>query len=368
MDAATKKGRLAYMTEPGKLDIQEYDLPDDIEPGAALLEVLQTNVCGSEIHIFQGKHPLFRCGGLGHEMVGRVLALGPGLQTDSAGAPVAIGDRVVPIYHAVCGHCENCLRGIPNACLKSYHHFAKTHLRPHFHGGTFSTHYYLHNDQPFFCVPDSVSNAAASSANCALSQVLHGLDRANLGLGQTLVIQGAGGLGLCAAAVGKERGARVVVIDRLPVRLEMARAFGADHLINFDEVSDLGERVKLVQQWAGAEGADVVMEVTGVPAAFADGAHYLRPEGVFVTMGNISMGQTTPFDPSVVVRKSARIIGVNRYPPKYLHQALRFLAGPGQSYPFDRLVDRQFALKDTQLAIDLSARRQVQRATILPGL
>ncbi|MCZ4311958.1 alcohol dehydrogenase catalytic domain-containing protein [Comamonadaceae bacterium G21597-S1] len=259
MNTERNKGRLAYMTEPGSLEIRDYDLPTDIEPGAALLEVLQTNVCGSEVHIFQGKHPLFRCGGLGHEMVGKVLALGEALSTDSAGTPVAVGDRVVPIYHAVCGHCENCVRGIPNACVLSYHHFAKTHLRPHFHGGTFATHYYLHADQPFFRVPENVSDAAASAANCALSQVLHGLDRANLTLGQTFVIQGAGGLGLSAAAVAKERGARVIVIDRVAERLQLAKAFGADHLVNFDQVTELADRVKLVQQIAGAEGADVVM-------------------------------------------------------------------------------------------------------------
>ncbi|WP_342133371.1 zinc-binding dehydrogenase [Hydrogenophaga sp. OTU3427] len=359
-------GRLAYMTEPGSLEIREYELPE-LEQGTALLEVLQTNVCGSEVHIFQGKHPLFRCGGMGHEMVGRLIGLGAGLHTDSAGTPVKIGDRIVPVYAAVCGRCENCNRGVYNACLASYHHFAKTHLRPHFHGGTFATHYHVHADQPFYRVPENVSDAAASSANCALSQVLHGLDRAQLALGQTVVIQGAGGLGLSACAVARERGARVIVIDKLPARLETAKAFGAHHVINFDEVPELTDRVKRVQQLAGAEGADVVVEVTGVPAAFAEGVHYLRPEGVYVVMGNISQGQTTPFDPALVVRKSARIVGVNRYPPKYLHQAVAFLAGPGQAYPFDSLVDRSFKLDETKLAIDMSARREVQRATIFPN-
>jgi threonine dehydrogenase-like Zn-dependent dehydrogenase len=105
-----------------------------------------------------------------------------------------------------------------------------------------------------------------------------------------------------------------------------------------------------------------------VPAAFPEGLSYLRPEGVFVVMGNISQGQTTMLDPAMVVRKSARIIGVNRYPPRYLHQAIRFLAGPGQRYPFDDLVDRRFPLADAKLAIDMSARREVQRATIVPSL
>lgn len=366
--AAARRGRLAYMTEPNVLEMQEFDVPTELEPRAALLKVLQTNVCGSEIHIFHGKHPLFRCGGLGHEMVGEVLSLGSETRTDSAGTPIAVGDRVVPLYWAVCGRCENCNRGVFNACTQSYHHFAKTQLRPHFHGGTFSTHYYVHPDQPFYRVPDNVGNAAASAANCALSQVLHGLDRSNLTLGQTVLIQGAGGLGLSAAAVAKERGARVIVADRVPARLEMAKAFGADHVINIDEHGDLAARIAWVQKLAKAEGVDVAVEVTGVPAAFAEGINYLRPEGVYVAMGNITQGAMIPFDPALVVRKSARIIGVNRYPPKYLHQAVQFLAGPGQRYPFDRLVDRHFSLDEVSLAIDLSAKREVQRAAILPSI
>jgi len=367
-DSAAKptRGRLAYMTEPNVLEMQEYEVPTDIEPRAVLLKVLQTNVCGSEVHIFHGKHPYFRCGGLGHEMVGEVLSLGNGLQTDSAGVPIAVGDRVVPLYWAVCGRCENCNRGVFNACTQSYHHLGKTQMRPHFDGGTFSTHYYVHPDQPFYRVPDNVSNSAASGANCALSQVMHGLDRANLTLGQTVLIQGAGGLGVSAAAVAKARGARVIVIDRVPSRLEMAKAFGADHVINFDEVPELAARVALVQKLAGAEGVDVAVEVTGVPAAFSEGINYLRTEGVYVTMGNITQNSLTPFDPALVVRKSARIIGVGRYPPKYLHQAVQFLAGAGQRYPFDKLVDRTFSLDEVKLAIDLSAKREVQRAAILP--
>jgi len=167
-------------------------------------------------------------------------------------------------------------------------------------------------------------------------------------------------------AAREARGARVIVIDRVPSRLEMAKAFGADHVINFDEVPELAARVALVQKLAGAEGVDVAVEVTGVPAAFSEGINYLRTEGVYVTMGNITQNSLTPFDPALVVRKSARIIGVGRYPPKYLHQAVQFLAGAGQRYPFDKLVDRTFSLDEVKLAIDLSAKREVQRAAILP--
>ena len=99
---------------------------------------------------------------------------------------------------------------------------------------------------------------------------------------------------------------------------------------------------------------------------FAEGIHYLRPEGKYVVMGTISEGKTTLFDPAVLVRKSAQILGVNRYPPKYLFEALKFLEQNSQAFPFDKMIDRTFPLKDVATAIDLSAARKVQRAGIVP--
>jgi len=359
-------GRIAYMTEPGKMEIREYPLPARIEPGALLLQVLQTNVCGSDIHVFGGHHPLLKQGGLGHEMVGKVIGRGANVTHDSAGTPVRDGDRIVPVYTAVCHSCENCDRGVSNHCDNGFEYFGRSDLAPYFHGATFATHYYIHPDQPFYRVPDDVPNAAAAGANCALSQVLHGLDRAGVSVGQVVAIQGAGGLGLFAAAVAKERGARVLVMDRIASRLDNALRFGADEVINVDQMPALDDRVSAIQKFAGAQGADVVVEVTGVPAVFAEGISYLRPEGKFVVMGTISPGQTTAFDPGLMVRKSAQILAINRYPPHYLRDALEFLSRFGDKYPFSDLSSREFTLDEAQEAIALSAKREVQRAAIIP--
>ena len=92
--------------------------------------------------------------------------------------------------------------------------------------------------------------------NCALSQVMYGLHVAGVRQGDRVVIQGAGGLGIQAAAVAKDMGAEtVIVVDQIPGRLELARAFGADHTINLKDVPDRRERVKLVRQWTGGVGA-----------------------------------------------------------------------------------------------------------------
>ena len=354
------------MVKPGKLELRSYPLPEELDPKAVLLEVLQTNVCGSDIHIFEGRHPLLKCGGLGHEMVGRVLRLGSARNQDSAGQAIAVGDRIVPMYTSVCHACENCNRGITSHCDHAFRYFGKSDTAPFFHGATFSSHYYVHADQPFFRVPESVSTAAAASANCALSQVLHGIDKANVGLDQTVVIQGAGGLGQAATAVAKERGARVLVMDMVPSRLALAKDFGADAVLDIRQYSTLESRIAAVQKFARAQGADVAIEVTGVPAAFSEGVSYLRPEGVYVVMGTISPGIKADFDPGAFVRKSARLMGVNRYPPRYLHAAMRFLEAHEEKYPFERLLDQSYALANAQEAIEASARREVQRATIIP--
>lgn len=346
------------------MSMREFELPDSVEPGGILLNVLQTNVCGSDVHIFEGRHPLLKCGGMGHEMVGRVLMLGAGVTHDSAGIPVKVGDRVVPMYTAVCNACENCLRGVVNHCDGAFRYFGQSLVAPHFHGATFATHYYLHADQPFFRVPDGVSTAAAASANCALAQVLHGLDKAQVGLGYKVVVQGAGGLGLISAAVAKARGAEVIVLDLVDSRLELARAFGADHALNVSG-STLEARVAEVQKLFRTQGADVVVEVTGVPSVFSEGIHYLRPEGTYLVMGTITPGMDAPFDPGALVRKSARVMGVNRYPPKYLHQAMGFLEVHEASLPFDKLVGRRFRLDQAQDAIEQAARRSVFRATLV---
>src|SRR6185369_17337673 len=97
-----------------------------------------------------------------------------------------------------------------------------------------------------------------SPVNCALSQVIFGLDRAGLAFGGTVVIQGAGGLGIQAAAVAKDMGAAtVIVVDQLAGRLELARAFGADHTINVKEVTERRERVSLVRTYTNGVGADI---------------------------------------------------------------------------------------------------------------
>jgi threonine dehydrogenase-like Zn-dependent dehydrogenase len=360
-----ERGTLAYLAAPNQIELKEYPVPAP-EPGAVLADVVRANVCGSELHIWSGDHPLIRDGVLGHEALCRVTALGDGVETDYAGTPVQEGDLVIPAYFATCGRCAHCGAGRFRLCENAYEYWSRPPDRePHFHG-TFGTHYYIHPDQYFYRVPGDIDESVAASANCALAQVLCGFDAVGLSVDETVVVQGAGGLGLNAVAVAQEAGAEVIVIDGVRERLEIAADFGAEHLIDITDVDTVADRVAEVESLTDGLGADVAVEVTGVPDAFTEGIELLRDGGRYLEMGNIIPGEETTFEPGVMTRKSITVESLMRYDPWYLQRALSFLSNNGDAYPFDEMLDAEFPLEEVETALEWSRDRSVTRASLIP--
>jgi len=358
------RGRLVNMLAPGALEFREYDVPDP-GPGALIVRVVRSNVCGSELHIWCGHHPNKKSGGLGHEAVGVIERLGPGTTHDHAGVPLREGDRIVATYFIHCRRCYSCARGQTWLCANAYQFWARQpEQAPHFHA-TFASHWYVHPEQTFFKVPDEVSDKAAASANCALSQVFFGLEQGGVGYGDSLVIQGAGGLGLNAAAVAREKGAEVIVIDSIPSRLEQARRFGAHHVINMSDHPTVDARVDAVSALTGGRGADFCMEVAGVPAAFAESTRLVRLGGTVISVGALNPGQTVPYDPGFALRRGVTIIPSMRYFGHQLGKSLRFLSTTRDRYPHDYLLDADYPLDEVARALSDSAARTVTRASLV---
>ncbi len=361
------KGTVAVLVAPREVEFREYEVAPP-RPGEVLLEILRANVCGSELHIWRGHHPTVSMGSvLGHEMLGRVAAVGDGVGTDFAGQPLHTGDRVACAYFLTCRRCRACQAGRFNLCENCYRYWSlPADTPPHFHGA-FATHYYIHPDQYFYKVPETVPDAAAASANCALAELLFALDEARVTAGEQVVVQGAGGLGLCALAVAASRGARTIVIDGIPKRLQQARRFGAEAIVDMREDDTPERRAARVKALTGGSGADVAVEVTGVPAAFAESVLLVRSGGRVVELGNISPGHTTPFDPGTLTRRSVAILPAIRYHPWYLARALDFLEATRSRFPFDTLLDAEYPLRDVGRALVDSDERKVTRASLLPG-
>ncbi len=340
-------GRAAVFLGPGKpFEIRELPLPR-LEPGAILIRVTLANICGSDLHFWRGDAPVtLPADGwiFGHEMTGRVAALGAGVKTDSLGQPLHESDRVAYCYFYPCGRCYVCLHGQRAACPHKVGRATGPGEFPHW-VGAFAEYYYLRPGGFVFRVPDMLSDTLVSPVNCALSQVIFGLAQAGLRFGDSVVIQGAGGLGVQATAVARDMGAQtIIVVDRLAARLELAGAFGADHTLNLAETSDRKARVQQVRDWTGGRGADVACDFVGLPPVVPEGIEMLRYGGTYLEVGCISRGRTVEFDPSSLVWGSKRLVGVVMYDPWVVPRALEFLARSRDRYPFDRLVSHTFPL------------------------
>lgn len=366
-NAEPETGHLVYLDGPRDLEFREYSVPEP-DPNAVVTEVVRSNVCGSELHVWKGDHPLKDCV-LGHEAVCRISELGEDVETDSAGNPVEAGDLVAPVYFQTCQSCEYCRRGEFYACDNDYEHTGKSpDIWPHFHA-PWGTHYYIYPDNHFYKLPEELEahpNVAAA-ANCALSQVLFGIEEVGVDYNDTVVVQGAGGLGLNATVVANEFGAETIVIDGVDERLDQARAFGADHVIDFRELDTVEARSARVDEITAGVGADVAIEVAGVPEAFVEGIELLRKGGRYLEMGNVRPGHEVDFDPGKLTRKSIDITTAVEYDPWVLYDALELLANTIDDYPYDQLIDAEFPLEDIDDALQASERRELTRATLIPS-
>lgn len=329
-------------------EIQEFPLPE-VAPGAILIKVTMANVCGSDLHVWRGDLPIrIQPEGTinGHEMTGRVATLGRGVDVDSLGNPLKEGDRVVYCYFNPCGRCYQCLQGQRAACPNKMQNMAGSIQDPPHFRGAFAEYYYLQPGMFVFKAPDGLSDEELAPINCALSQVTYGLHQAGMRFGDTVVIQGAGGLGLNAIAVAREMGAGcIVVIDGVSARLELAKQFGADEAINVVEIKESGDRVARVMELTRNRGADVVCELVGLAGVVPEGLQMVRAGGTYLEIGNISIGQTVAMDPAALVWGNKKIVGVGTYDPWVIPKALDFVERTRHKYPLGSIVSHKFPLE-----------------------
>ena len=364
-------GRVVVCKEYGKpFVIEEYEVPEP-EPGAVLLRMTQAGICGSDLHTWRGDQvnvPLPPTGrAMGHEGTGVVDTLGDGVTTDSLGVPIVEGDRMV--YYAVfpCYQCHLCLKGDTNWCANRTYPAAGVYP---FFTGTYGDYLYLPPRHPMFCVPDELPDELLGPVNCAMGTVTTGLLRAGAGEGNYVVIQGAGGLGLHAIAMAKDMGAdRVIALDRLENRLQLAEEFGADFTINIEEFNTPETRVRQVKELTNGRGADIVMELVGRADLLAEGIDMLGNGGTFVEIGDIVRGREVSIDPSKLLQGKS-IIGSLMYRADLLPTLLNFLVRNQHKLPFHKLVSHKFPLAEVNEAFPQAEwdqrQTEVTRAMLVP--
>lgn len=348
-------GKAALFVEPYRFEITELP-PVPVEAGGIRVRVASGGICGSDLHFWRGEIKPFVSGPgpviLGHEMAGVVEAMASDVSTDSMGRRLREGDRVVFPYFFPCHRCYNCLRGELNHCPVRFRFRASVGEYPYANGG-FSEYYYLYPGHYVFKTPEGLSDEAVAGANCAVSQVIEGWRVANLQMGDDVVVQGAGGLGINAAAAAKDRGAaQVIVIDGQAGRLELARNCGADHTIDMNEYDTPESRVERVKELTEGRGADMVMEVVGYPQVVTEGLEMVRRGGTYIEIGNIWPNSTITLDVSKVLWGQVKIVPVTHYHPRSLPVALDFLVRTRGRFPLTEVMSHSFAIEDIGKAFE----------------
>jgi L-iditol 2-dehydrogenase len=345
-------GQIAVLQQSrGPWEFQRYPLPDP-EPGAILVRVSYANVCGSDLHVWRGETPVPPGGrALGHEMAGRVAALGAGVETDSTGQPLREGDRIIYNYFFPCGRCVPCLRGMPECCPNKRRPGNGIPGQPPYFNGGFSEYYYLLPGHVCVKVPEDLPDSVVAPINCALAQVMQGLDSGGFHQGDSIVVQGAGGLGLNMIAAARDMGAGLIVaVDGIPGRLKLAREFGADHTIDLRECPTPADRVAAVKELTNGQGVTHAADVAGVKGVVAEGIEMLANGGTYLEIGSIVSGFAFPFDPDAACRRGLRFIGFLQYDTRLLPRALDFVRRSRAYVPWDRVISHTFPLEGIQEA------------------
>ena len=370
--------RAATLVAPGELELRTFPYPDRLEPGAVLLRMLASGICGTDKHTFRGEteqyagtdharstpFPIIQ----GHENVGVVAEVGPGGALASDGTPLAPGDRVVPAPNWPCGSCPSCLRGFPYyLCrrLENYGNSLSSERPPHLFGG-WAEYLYLFPGTPIFRVPDELPLEVAVLTE--LFAVTHSLEAAarlarpaGFAPGDTVAVLGVGPVGVVHVAKAALMGAgRVIAVDRHPFRLELAADLGAaDCVLAGDDADESAARIRELT----AGGADVVVDASGMPETFLPAVAALRDGGTLIEVGAFVDLGPVAFNPAVLCGRNLTLLGVGGEDARVYPGTLALLARHHDRVPFARLVTHRFPLAQApeamRVALDARAAMKV---------
>jgi threonine dehydrogenase-like Zn-dependent dehydrogenase len=374
----TTSVKAAVMTEPGVITVERFPLPEP-EPGAVILEMSMSGICGTDKHTFRGEtlqyagtpherqieYPLI----CGHENVGRVAATG-GEVVDSEGRVLRPGDRLVPAANLSCGRCWYCQNNLPYyMCerLEDYGNSLNCGRPPHLFGG-WSEYMYLLPGTKLFRVPAALPDHVAVLTEPMA--VTHGFDRArrlNDTFAETVVVYGVGPLGMCHVIKARLMGAgKLIAIDRFQSRLEHAADFGADGLLDAAELGP-DELLARVHEQTGGRGADIVLDCTGVPETFVTSLRMARVGGTVVEAGAfVDLGPVEVNPNADICSRNVTVLGIGGETAESYAPAMELLARSLDRLPLERFVSHRLPLHEAQRAVELSQRAEAMKVVLSP--
>ncbi len=335
---------------PGNKEVQVADRPDP-RPGfgEVLIKMRASALCRSDMSLYYGT-PIV--GGEsagkglivpGHEPAGDVVEVGPGVTA------VRPGDRVAAYLAIGCGNCPYCQSGYLMLCPNW------KCLGFDVDGG--DADYLVAPAQNCLKLPDQLSYAAGAVMTDMVGTQYHTQKRLNVSGATSVAVFGLGPMGAAGVLIGKARGARVIAVDVLESRLEMAQQLGADEVINSAK-EDAVERLRALSY---GEGVDIAIDCSGNPAGQNAALDSTRKQGSVAFVGE---SRSTTINPSdQMIRKLLHVIGAWYFPIWEWNELARFVVD--RNVPVERMITHRFQLQDAPEAFRMFDQRQTEKAVFV---
>lgn len=344
------------------VEVREFARPT-LEVGAVLLRTVYSEICGTDVHIHRGHlagvpYPVIP----GHVNVGEIAEI-RGDVRDLYGEPLREGQVVTFLdVHETCGQCWYCT--VARATTRCPHRrvYGITYSADEGLLGGWAEMIYLKPGVKVLPLPESVPPERFIGAGCGLPTAVHALERAEVSLGDAVVVQGSGPVGLNAAILAQLSGAtQVIVIGGPAERLAQAERIGADTVIDIFTTTP-EERLERVLALTHGRGADVTIEATGNPRAVNEGLALTRDAGRYVVVGQYTDVGDIRINPHTDInRKHLEIRGCWGSDYSHFWRGLRVVAKHGDRYRWEELISGRYRLEEANRALaDVEAQRAVK--------
>ena len=342
-------------------------------PGSVIVRIDAATLCGTDAGRWSGK---FKQGGddqpfvqpldlpyvPGHETCGTIVEIA-GEARDILNTKLRVGDRIISSY-GHCGTCYYCRVARQTTFCNDLKAFG--YSRPERMTGGCARYQYYPPEGTYIRVPDGLSPAVAASGTCALRTVMHGAEQAGrIEPHESVLVLGAGPLGLYSLAVAREAGAREVIVVGAPEpRLEVARRWGADHVLNLQTMPEVADRIAWVRDLTGGRGADVVFNCASA-YAMVEAMRMARPGGKLVEIAH-SAGADIPVPPMLLFRGVRPLFPISAE-ARHFHDAMEFLAAKEGRYDFGQMISNAYTLEQTGAALRGMAELTEVKPVIYPN-
>ncbi len=348
------------------LILRSFPLPK-LKEGEILVKVEAAGVCGSDVHMWEGRDPRIRLPMiLGHEGAG-VLVEMKGEKKDILGIPLHPGDKVLWNRSVTCGHCYFCkIKGQPSLCPNRWVYGIHTNCsHPPYLTGNYAEYLLLAPETDLFKIETDIDLKSLVPASCSGATAAHAFDLSRIESGDSVLVQGAGPLGIFAVAFAIAFGAsKIIVIGGTEERLKMAQSFGANHLFNRHKLSPK-ERKEAVMELTQGRGVDVAFEMAGEPEALKESISLVRTGGSCVSAGFGEPHGTIELDCFYDLdRKNLHLQGVWASDARHTHMAIQLILK--RPNDFKRLITHTFPLEQANEAIRVMKNKEAVKAVLLP--